>query len=82
MREASRQIPRPRKLGAFPLFQGSLKLNATRYTEMASVFYELDYLEYEPCPRYQHLPLPSNGTAFSWIYEPDARRSMHDDDFC
>ena len=50
--------------------------------EMASVFYELDYLEYEPCPRYQHLPLPSNGTAFSWIYEPDARRSMHDDDFC
>ena len=35
--------------------------------EMASIFYELDYLEYDPCPRYQHLPLPSNGTAFSWV---------------
>lgn len=31
MREASRQIPRPRKLGAFPCSRGSLKLNATRY---------------------------------------------------
>ena len=29
MREASQQMPRPRKPGAFSLFQGSLKLNAT-----------------------------------------------------
>lgn len=29
MREALRQIPQPCRPGAFPLFQGSLKLNAT-----------------------------------------------------
>ena len=34
---------------------------------MASIFYELDYLEYDPRPRYQHFPRPSNGTAFSWV---------------